>query len=213
MKLESIFVGKPTEVTVDDKVVETGIYKSRISGPVYVSETQIEGDGQADLSVHGGIDKAVYAYPAEHYVFWKAERDDLLFEPGVFGENLSVSGMTEDQVCVGDVFQVGAVKLKVTTPRMPCFKLGIKMGDPRFVKDFMQAEKNGFYLKVLQEGEIEAGDSIKKVEEDGYSLSILEMVQLYTTRKYDENLMRKAVTSPSLPEDWREYFRKRLPSG
>lgn len=209
MRLEHIFVGKPVEADFNGKTIKTGIYKNQVSGEVKVTKTNIEGDQQADLTVHGGIDKAVYAYPMEHYEFWKSERSDLDFAPGVFGENLSISGIDE-QVCVGDTFQIGEVALSVTSPRMPCFKLGIKMNDPSFIKDFMKAEKNGFYLKVVAEGEIRAGLPMEKIASDGHGLTIAEVIQLYTTRKTDRPLLEKAIGSPSLPADWTDYFEVRL---
>ena len=209
MRIEYIFVGTPIEAEFNGKTITTGIYKSKVEGAVKVSKTNIEGDRQADLTVHGGVDKAVYAYPIEHYDFWRKERTDLEFTPGTFGENLSVSGMDE-QVCIGDTFRIGEVVVCVTTPRMPCYKLGIKMNDPSFIKDFMNAQKNGFYFKVLEEGKIEAGDAIEKLKDDGYGLTISEVIQLYTTRKQEETLLRKAVGSPSLPADWKGYFEVRL---
>lgn len=209
MQLEYIFVGKPVEAEFNGKTIKTSIYKNKIEGVVRVSKTNIEGDQQADLTVHGGEDKAVYAYPIEHYDFWKKKRSDLKFSPGVFGENLSVSGMDE-QICIGDTFQIGEVVVSVTTPRMPCFKLGIKMKDPSFIKDFMNAQKNGFYFKVLEEGEIASGNVIDKLGDDGHQLTVLEVVQLYTTKKEDTVLLQKAVDSPSLPADWKDYFEVRL---
>lgn len=205
MKLQSIFIGKPVNVDYNGQQVKTGIYKDKIESPVKVHQLGLEGDQVADLTVHGGVDKAVYLYPSEHYEFWKQKRPDLEVESGAFGENLSTIGLDE-HICVGDVLQIGSVKLSVTNPRMPCFKLGIKMGDPSFVKEFMQEEKNGFYLKVLEEGTIEAGDEITKISEDGHGLTITECIQLYTTRKADKDLLRKAIASPSLPKSWVDHF-------
>lgn len=209
MKLLSIFVGKPRELDYNGRFVATGIYKEEINGPVQVHFLNIAGDQQADLTVHGGPDKAVYVYPSEHYSFWKEKRSDLFFQPGIFGENLSTTGLDE-ATCVGDVFKIGTAIFRVTNPRMPCFKLGIKMNDPKFIKDFMDARKNGFYLRVLQEGEIKPGDMIEKMEEDGHGLTIDEVIQLYTTKKEDEELLIKSVGAPNLPEDRREYFEKKL---
>lgn len=206
MRLESIFVGKPRKADYHGRAISTGIFKYKVEGPVNVSSFNLEGDKQADLTVHGGVDKAVYLYPAEHYKFWKNERSDLHFEAGLFGENLSTIGLDETNTCIGDVFEVGTVVLSVTSPRMPCYKLGIRMNDPGFVRDFMKAGKNGFYFKVLQEGTIEAGDEIKKVSEDGHRLTVQETIQLYTTRKSDKNLLKKAIKSPSLPQDWIEHY-------
>jgi len=210
MQLLSIFVGQPTTIEYNDRVVETGIFKQAITQKVRVGKLNIEGDRQADLKVHGGVNKAVYAYPSEHYGFWKAERPDLSFEAGVFGENLSVTGMWETAVCIGDTFRIGTTVLSVTSPRMPCFKLGVKMGDPRFVGDFLKANRSGFYFKVVEEGEIEPGDKIEQVEEDGYGLTIEEVVRLYTTDKSNQELLQKAVEVPSLPEDWKVFFQQKL---
>ena len=209
MRLEGIYVGKPRQATYNNQSILTGIYKDPVEGPVSVSRLNIEGDQQADLTVHGGVDKAVYIYPREHYDFWTKERSDLAFAPGMFGENLSTYGLDEE-VCVGDTFKVGGVTLSVTSPRMPCYKLGIKMGDPGFIRDFMKAEKNGFYLKVLEEGIIEAGNAIEQLASDEHGLTIAEVIQLYTTRKQDKELLQKAIQSPSLPRDWTEYFEKRF---
>ena len=206
MRLESIYVGKPVEADYNGRAITTGIYKNKVEGPVKVSSFNIEGDQQADITVHGGVDKAVYAYPSEHYNFWKKEREDLHFEPSFFGENLSTTGLDEIGTCIGDVFEVGSVVLQVTSPRMPCYKLGIRMNDPGFVRDFMKAEKNGFYFKVLQEGTIDTGDEIRKVRQDGHDLTVQEVIQLHTTRKSDKDLLRKAVDSPSLPQDWIDHF-------
>ncbi|WP_462252372.1 MOSC domain-containing protein [Ekhidna sp.] len=206
MHLDSIYVGKLTKAEFNGHEISTGIFKNKVDGPVRVSTFNVEGDKQADLKVHGGVDKAVYAYPAEHYEFWKEERSDLHFEKGNFGENLSTYGLDETNTFIGDVYELGSILLQVTSPRMPCFKLGIRMGDSRFIKDFMKAEKNGFYFKVLQEGTIEAGDEIRKIKEDGHQLSVREVIQLYTTRKNDKELLQKAVDSPSLPQDWVDHF-------
>ncbi len=206
MRLESVFVGKPVKADYNGGRISTGIFKKLVEGPVKPTSFNIEGDKQADLTVHGGVDKAVYAYPVEHYDFWKKERPDLQFTPGLFGENLSTAGLDETHVCIGDVFEIGSIILQVTSPRMPCYKLGIRMNDSRFIKDFMKAEKNGFYFKVLKEGTIEAGDSILKVKQDGHRLTVAEVIQLYTTRKSDKDLLTKATTSPSLPQDWIDHF-------
>lgn len=212
MKLLSIFTGKPIEVYQEGKSISTGIFKHKVHGPIKVAKNNLEGDGQADLSVHGGVDKAVYAYPSEHYEFWKKERTDLQFEPGIFGENLSTVGLDEASTCVGDVFKIGSVILSVTSPRMPCFKLGIRMADERFVRDFMKAKKNGFYLKVIEEGLMEAGDPIEKLSSDGHGLTVAEAIELYASSKSDHSLLQRAISSPSLPIDWIEVFKDKLSS-
>ncbi len=210
MKVLSINVGQPKEVAYQQKIITTGIFKKPVSGLVKVNQLNLEGDQQADLSVHGGIDKAVYAYPTEHYAFWRQQFPQWEFEFAVFGENLSVSGLLETEVCIGDTFKIGTAEVMVTSPRMPCFKLGIKMGDPRFVKSFLQANLNGFYLKVTTEGEFEAGQDITPIGNDDYGLTVQEVARLYSTERENRSLLQKAVGAPNLPSDWKEYFEKRL---
>lgn len=210
MKVLSIHVGKPREVQYQGKTVATGIFKEKVNGPVRVNRLNLEGDQQADLSVHGGPDKAVYAYPAEHYSYWKTARPDLVFEPGIFGENLSVHGLNEDEACIGDRFKIGTAIFGITSPRMPCFKLGIKMKDPKFIKHFMQAQRTGFYFKVVQEGVVKSENPIEKIKSDPQQLTVNEIVRLYTTDKENQALLQKAVNTSSLPQDWRDFFAKRL---
>lgn len=212
MKLLSIHIGKTVNVEFNGKKVETGIYKTQIDGPVKVSRLNIEGDQQADLTVHGGINKAIYAYPVEHYDYWTNSRPDLEFSPGVFGENLSVSGLLEGSVHIGDQFKIGEVVLQVTTPRLPCFKLGIKMGDPGFIKEFMLANRTGFYFKVIQEGYLDDGDPITQLKSNPFDLSVRDVVSLYSVEKSNKELLMKAVNSPGLPKDWIEHFEERLSS-
>ena len=210
MQLISISVGKPKNVIHEGKEVSTGIFKKIINGPVKVKKLNLEGDGQADLKVHGGENKAVYAYPVEHYEYWKTAHPHLNFEGNAFGENLLISGLFEKEVCIGDRFQIGSAQVVVTTPRMPCFKLGIKMKDPSFVNAFMEAQLTGFYFKVLQEGEMVAGNEIIPLGNDDYGLTVHEVSSLYTTQKKNRELLKKAAESPSLPEDWTSFFQKKL---
>ena len=210
MKIESIHIGKVQAISYNGETVRSGITKEATEGKVFVTKTGIVGDEQQNLKVHGGINKAVYAFTEEHYDFWKKERTDKEFYPGLFGENLSVTEMFEDSVCAGDEFQIGDVILKVTTPRLPCNKLGIKMKDKGFIKEFLLSGRSGFYFQVLQEGEIEAGMEIQKIGEDGYGLTISELVELQSTKSKDEVLLQKAIDAPSLIEDWKEEFREKL---
>ncbi|MCG8387461.1 MAG: MOSC domain-containing protein [Cytophagales bacterium] len=210
IKLLSIHVGKPREILYQGKSTTTGIFKEKVDGPIRVDRLNLEGDQQADLTVHGGPDKAVYAYPVEHYSYWRTTREDLIFAPGIFGENLSIEGLNEDEACIGDQYKIGTAVLAITSPRMPCFKLGIKMKDPKFVKDFMQAQRTGFYFKVAREGAINSGDLIEKIKSDPQRLTVNEVVRLYTTDKENKALLQKAMDTSSLPQDWRDFFSKRL---
>jgi MOSC domain-containing protein YiiM len=162
-QLLAIFAGKPQTVSIDGKDVSTAIYKQPVTGPVMVRTLNIDGDQQGDPTVHGGVDKAVYCYPVEHYDTWSAELMRHL-DRGTFGENLTVSGLLEDVLHLDDVIEVGTVVLQVSEPRYPCYKLGHKMGDQRFLRRFQQSERSGFYCRVLQEGTIEAGDVMRVVE-------------------------------------------------
>lgn len=173
--LRVIYVGEPTEIQ-DSKgdSVSTSIFKSRVEGPVMVRRLNIDGDRQADLSVHGGIDKAVYCYPAEHYEAWQSELGREL-ELGAFGENLSVTGLLEDTLRINDVLAVGEAVLQVTEPRFPCFKLGIKLGDEKMVQRFQQSGRCGFYCRVIKEGSIEAGQTVDVIERDASRPTIVRV--------------------------------------
>lgn len=210
MKLVSLNAGLPREVAWRGKQVRTSIWKSPLPGRARVSRLNVEGDGQSDLSVHGGVDKAVYAYPSEHYPYWRGELPDAELPWGVFGENLTTEGLLEDEVQIGDRFRVGTVELMVTQPRMPCFKLGIRFGRADMVKRLLQSKRSGFYLEVLREGELGAGDSIQRTERVEGALTVVEIVTLYTSSSADPGLLRRASELAALPEEWREDFRRRL---
>lgn len=210
MQLQSIHVSLPKTIIHEGVEVTTGIFKELVTGPVKVERLHLAGDGQADLRVHGGVNKAVYAYPAQHYPFWETTRPDLQFGPGAFGENLSITGLDETDVCIGDRFKIGSATFAVTGPRMPCYKLGIKMGDPSFLGDFTDARKSGFYFKVLEEGTIEAGDPIEALGGDDYGLTVEQVVYTYVKGRRDRARLEFAINSPSLPEDWIDYFERML---
>ena len=210
MKLLSINVGLPREVEWRGKVVRTSIFKTPVSGRVQVSRLNVQGDHQSDLSVHGGADKAVYAYPSEHYAFWRNELPDMNFPSGAFGENLTTEGLLEDRVHIGDRFRAGSAEFMVTQPRMPCFKLAIRFNRPDMVKRFLRSGRAGFYLAVIQEGDIGAGDSLDLVAEDSSHVTVADVVGLYAADAANQDLLRRASKLSALPESWREYFRERL---
>ena len=209
MKLISVNIGRPRPVPHEGRVVSTGIFKEPVAGPVFLRRLNLDGDGQADLRVHGGADKAVYAYPYEHYAFWAGElgRDD--FAHGQFGENFTITGWLEDTVCIGDEFRIGAARVQVTQPRSPCFKLGIRMGDDQFPARFAAANRTGFYLRVLQEGRVSAGDAIERVAHDAGSLSVRDVFRLRHDRGTREEYER-AVKLSALSPSWRAVFEKQL---
>jgi MOSC domain-containing protein YiiM len=175
-QLLAVFAGKPQTVTIDGRDVATAIYKLPVTGAVMVRTLNIDGDAQGDLTVHGGVDKAVYCYPAEHYDTWSAELKHSL-DRGTFGENLTVSGFLEDMIHIDDIIEVGHAILQVSQPRYPCFKLGHKMGDARFIRRFQQNELSGFYCRVLQEGMIEAGDTMRITERNESLPTIADIVR------------------------------------
>lgn len=210
MKLLSINVGLPREVEWRGKVVRTSIFKAPVPGRVRVTRLNVQGDRQSDLSVHGGADKAVYAYPSEHYAFWRNELPDMELPWGAFGENLTTEGLLEDKVHIGDQFRTGSAKLMVTQPRMPCFKLAIRFNRPDMVKRFLRSGRTGFYLAVIQDGSIGAGDSLDLVAEDNSHVTVTDVVGLYAADAANQDLLRRASELSALPESWREYFRERL---
>ena len=210
MKLISLNVALPRIVESNGDPVVTGIFKEPVPGPVMLRTLNLDGDRQADLSVHGGPSKAVYAYPSEHYEFWKREFPDMDLPYGMFGENFTTEGMLETAVNVGDRFSVGGAKLMVTEPRMPCYKLGIKFGRADIIRKFLQSRRSGFYLAVLKEGEVKAGDEIELLSGDQNSIAISDITRLYAFEKDDLETMRRAVKVEALPESWREYFQKQI---
>jgi MOSC domain-containing protein YiiM len=210
MRVLSVNVGLPRVVTWRGKPVTTGIFKEPVAGRVTVRTLNLDGDRQADLRVHGGREKAVYAYPSEFYKIWLRERTELGFGPGTFGENLTTEGLLDYDVSVGDRFRIGTAELVVTQPRLPCFKLGIKMGRDEFVTEFLERGLYGFYLAVLREGVVEAGDPIIELQRDPRRFGVTEVARLYARDRDDVERMRCAADLDVLPESWRDYFRKRI---
>ena len=194
----------------NDQIVETGIFKEAVEGRVAVRRLNIDGDRQADLEVHGGLDKAIYGYPAEHYPFWREQFPEMELPWGMFGENLTLTGLLEDTVHIGDHFQVGSAKLVVTQPRLPCFKLGIKFGRDDILRRFLVSGMTGFYFAVLEEGEVAAGDTISLLHQDEHLVQVADIVRLYREDKYNLDLIRRVVAVEALPEEWREYFQERI---
>jgi MOSC domain-containing protein YiiM len=210
MKLVSVNVGLSREVAWQGKSVRTSIWKSPVEGPVRVGALNLEGDRQSDLSVHGGVDKAVYAYPSEHYSYWRLELPGMELPWGAFGENLTTQGVLEEEIQIGDRLRIGSAEFVVTQPRMPCFKLGIRFGRPDMVKRFLQSGRTGFYLSVRREGQIAAGNSIDHVTREKHGVTVSAIVSLYTSDAENQELLRRVSELSSLPEGWRDYFRKRL---
>jgi MOSC domain-containing protein YiiM len=210
MKLLSVNVGLPREIEVNGRIVRTSIWKNPVQGRIRASTLNLDGDQQSDLTVHGGIDKAVYLYPIEHYSYWRAELPRVELPWGVFGENFSAEGILEDQIRIGDRLRVGTAEFIVTQPRLPCYKLGIRFNRPEMVKLFLRSKRTGLYLRVLREGDVAEGDEINFIEKQETGVTITDIVSLYSTDARNQNLLRRAIEVLALPQSWKDYFRKRL---
>ncbi|MEH1841491.1 MAG: MOSC domain-containing protein [Nostoc sp.] len=208
MKLISLNVGLPREVTWKGKTVITGIFKEPVNDRVMLRSLNLDGDGQADLTVHGGADKAVYLYPFEHYDYWRGELPDTELSLGIFGENFTTTGLREEEVNIGDRFRIGTVTLMVTQPRLPCYKLGIRFGQPNIVKQFLASRRTGFYFRVLQEGEVGAGDTLELISRDSNNITVANITQLYVRDQNNPELLRRAAQLEALPQSWRDYFQR-----
>jgi MOSC domain-containing protein YiiM len=208
MTIVSVNVGGPREVVAGDRLVLTSIWKSPVSGRIAIRNNNLSGDQQSDLSVHGGPAKAIYAYPHEHYAFWHAQLPDVDLQPGHFGENLTIEGLLETDVHVGDRLKIGSAELVVTQPRMPCFKLGIRFGRPDMVKRFLHSRRSGFYLSVAVEGDLAAGDPIEILARHPAAVSIPELLRMYLNEDVDPARVREAAAIPALSDSWRHELQK-----
>jgi MOSC domain-containing protein YiiM len=202
--LISIQVGVPRLVQRDGQEVSTGIFKFPVAKRLRLRSLNLEGDQQADLSVHGGKDKAVYAYPSEHYPFWKKELPGVDLPWGAFGENFTIAGFLETDVCLGDRFAIGTAQVVVTQPRIPCFKLNLKFGRDDMVKRFLASRRTGFYLRVLREGEVGVGDEIHLAHRDENRVSITDALTLYLYGSDSSELRERALRVKYLSASWRE---------
>jgi MOSC domain-containing protein YiiM len=210
MRIISINIGLPRVIKKRGQTITTSIFKSPVAGRVRVNRLNVAGDQQSDLTVHGGVDKAVYVYPSEHYAFWRAELPDVDFPWGAFGENFTTEGLLEGSVRIGDRLRIGSAEFTVTQPRMPCFKLALHFDRPDMVKRFLRSGRSGLYLRVTQEGEVAADDAITLIGHDANSLTVADIFRLYTTEDADPDLLRRASELPSLAQGWRAHFRERL---
>ena len=212
MKLISLNVARPRLAVYKGTTINTGIFKEPVTGPVQLSTLNLEGDRQADLSVHGGPHKAVYAYPSEHYAYWHKELPGVNLPWGMFGENFTTSGLSEDELHVGDRFQIGSATVMVRQPRVPCYKLAAKFQRDDILERFLHSGRSGFYFSVEQEGLVPSGAPFKFISQDRRGITIAEMNRLFVSEKYNRELLQKALDTASLPEEWREYFSRRLDS-
>jgi len=210
MKIVSVNISLPRTVDWKNHEVTTAIFKEPAEGRVMARKLDLDGDRQADLTVHGGPEKAIYGYPSGHYSFWRSELPGMNLPWGMFGENLSIEGLREEETRVGDRFRVGGAVLMATQPRIPCYKLAVKFGRDDILKRFLQSEKSGVYFSVLEEGFLQAGDAVEKIQQDEHGITVMDVHRLYTARRADVPLLRRAIQLPALPEGWRDYFRRKL---
>ena len=210
MKIISLNVGLPREILYKDRSIVTGIFKEPVEGRIRARRLNLDGDRQADLKVHGGAEKAVYAYPSEHYDYWRAELPDIKLPWGMFGENFTVEGLNEKEVNIGDRFRIGDALFMVTQPRMPCYKLAAKFERDDIIKRFLQSKRTGFYFSVIEEGEVGAGDRIELVSKDENNITVTNITQLYAGKGKDQDLLRRAAVLEALPASWRDYFLDRI---
>jgi len=210
MKIVSVNVSLPREVLFNGQIVTTGIFKEPVQGRINLHKLNLDGDKQADLTVHGGIDKAVYSYPAEHYEYWRQVLTNTRMSWGMFGENFTTEGLMEDAVNIGDKFQIGSAKLVATQPRMPCYKLGVKFGRLDIIRQFLASGRPGVYFRVLQEGKVAAGDAIQLINRNTNNITVKDIVRLYTRENKNIEMMQRAAKIKDLPAGWRLHFRDQL---
>ena len=209
-KVVSVNVGLTREDHWKPLDVSTGIFKRPVAGTITVRKLNLDGDRQADLSVHGGPNKAVYGYPSEHYEYWRKELPKMEFPWGVFGENLTTAGLTEESLHIGDRLRVGTALLMVTQPRVPCFKLGIRFGRDDMIKRFLVSGLSGFYFAVVEEGELAAGSKMEIVHRDPEKVTVGDINRLYSHESSDPDLLRRALKVEAVPNGWREALAEKV---
>jgi len=217
MKLVSVNTGLPREVKWHGKIVTTAIHKEPVLGRVTLRRLNLDGDRQANLTVHGGEHKAVYCYSLAHYDYWNRELPGQELPMGMFGENFTIDGgkdgLLEESVHLGDRFSVGTAEVVVTQPRLPCYKLGVRFQSDDMVKRFLASGRTGFYVAVLREGEVGAGDEISVIAREANAVAVSEITRLYVAKRFgvtEFDAVRRALLVKELPESWKEYFRERL---
>jgi len=210
VKLLSLNISRPHIVTYRGKQIRTGIFKEPVSSRVMLRQLNLDGDGQADLRVHGGESKAVYAYPSEHYEFWRGEFPEMKLPWGMFGENFTTVGLFEREVCIGDRFRIGEAEVMVTEPRLPCSKLAMKFQRDDIIERFLQSRHTGFYCAVVKEGFVKAGDKIERLSRDENKVSVDDIVRLHSFERDDAETLRRAIKVEALPKYWRNRFEQQL---
>ena len=210
MHIISVNVGMPREVVWREVTVRTSIFKDPVDGPVKVRRLNLDGDRQADLTVHGGAYKAVYGYASEHYEYWREQLPEIQLGWGNFGENLTTTGLREDELFIGDRLRAGSAVLMVAQPRMPCYKLGVRFQRDDMVKRFLASRRNGFYFSVVEEGEISAGSAVEFLSRDPHRVSVADLVSLYADHPRDPQLVERALRVSALPQSWKRWLQERV---
>jgi len=203
MRIVSVNVGLPREVIWKNITVQTSIFKEPVAGVLAVRELNLAGDQQADLTVHGGSEKAVYAYPAEHYEYWRKQLSDVSLSWGAFGENLTTAGLWEDTLCIGDILRVGSAVLQITQPRMPCYKLQLRFNRDDIIRRFLVSGRSGFYFSVIDPGDVDAGSKVEVLDRDPHGVTVTDIVSLYLGHRRDPELLRRAMNVTSLSKNWK----------
>lgn len=209
-RIISLNVARPRLTVYKGETINTGIFKKPVPDRVALRKLNLDCDQQADLSVHGGPYKAVYAYPSEHYGYWRAELPNMELPWATFGENFTTEGLSEDELHVGDHFRIGAAAIMVRQPRMPCYKLAARFQRDDMIERFLLSGRSGFYFSVEEEGEVGVGDSFELISRNHAGITIAEMNRLFVQDRYNRDLLQKAIATAPLPESWREYFLPRL---
>jgi MOSC domain-containing protein YiiM len=210
MKIVSVNVGMPREVVWKGVTVVTGIFKEPVDGSVMVSPMNLAGDRQADLTVHGGVEKAVYGYPAEHYEYWRRELPGVTFAWGAFGENLTTEGVLEDTLNIGDRLRIGSAILTVTQPRIPCYKLALRFERDDMIKRFLRSGRSGFYFSVVEPGQVSAGSEVEILSRDPHGVTVADIGRLYLGRTRDPGLVQRATGVSVLPRGWKAELMRRV---
>jgi MOSC domain-containing protein YiiM len=206
MKIVSVNVGPTRELLWKGITVQTAIFKQPVAGAVAIRELNLAGDQQADLTVHGGLEKAVYAYPAEHYEYWRKQLSNVSLSWGAFGENLTTEGLREDLLCIGDLLGVGSAVLQITQPRMPCYKLELRFNRDDMIKRFLVSGRSGFYFSVIERGHVAAGSKVEILDRDPGGVTASDIVRLYLGQTRDPELLQRATNVGSLPQNWRSQL-------
>ncbi len=210
MRLVSLNIARPRLTMYKGTTINTGIFKKPVSGRVALRSLNLDGDRQADLSVHGGPYKAVYGYPSEHYGYWRTELPGMDLPWGMFGENLTTAGVTETDLHIGDRVKIGSAILMIRQPRMPCYKLAAKFQRDDLIERFLASGRSGFYFSVEREGDVGAGDSMEFISQNQAGITIAQMNHLLAHDRYNRDLLRRAIATEELPVSWSEYFQRVL---